>query len=219
MILDLTHDFAFIHITRTAGLSISQAIVAGMKDPTGLLVDLVDGRHATARQIRRRVGPKKWDKLYRFAVIRSPWEIIESDWRLTLRETERLGPLAQLDWRPQWYARVARVAVHRSFDRFVRDEYLVCDGSIYPDGFWREWCLGSRGEEIGVEPILYDRLADEWPRICDRVGITRCELPRLNGTGPRGPITWSDELADEIGVVCSGDIDRFGFRPPNVTHP
>lgn len=76
MILDYTRRFCFIHIPRTGGVSITSALRAGCPDCD--LANYWPMRHATALEIKAMLGDEVWNGLFRFAVMRSPWDIVET---------------------------------------------------------------------------------------------------------------------------------------------
>ena len=93
MIYDLHHCYLFIHIPRTAGVAITRAL-AGVS--SHCVVDLTAGRHMTAAALKERLGDR-WHQFRPWAVARSPWDIVLSDYRLTLRD---LRAPCKLAWRP-----------------------------------------------------------------------------------------------------------------------
>lgn len=219
MIFDLEKRFAFVHIPRCAGVAITVALRPHLSEHC--VIDLVH-RHRWGWQIRDQVGVATWRSLYRFAVIRPPAEIIESDWRLTQQGIKAWFPggkppdvsRAPLDAR--WYDRLARVAQYRDFDRFVREEYLGEYSGVGVGGFWRTWC-GDRdpreGQDLGIETIRFAELPSRWPELCDRLGVPRCDLPRLNhAPGPR-PV-WPAGLLQAVEAHCAGDLARVCRRRP-----
>ena len=160
-------------------------------------------RHMRARQIRRQLGPERWEAFFRFAVLRPPHEALESDWRLCLREIAKLTPESSQILAPRWYARLMRVKRHGSFGQFVREEWLE-NASIDRGGLWRTWCEGPNGEGLGVKLFRFDRLQEEWPAICDRIGVPRVELLHHNRTEP-ATVEWPPGLRAEVEEFFAGD--------------
>ena len=90
MIVCHEHKFIFVHLKRTSGRAITTALAPYLSDedivtPVHKASDdgrpAVEGRncagigrHATALEIRERVGRKVWDSYFKFAMERNPWD-------------------------------------------------------------------------------------------------------------------------------------------------
>lgn len=209
MLYDLRGGVCFVHIPRTGGVSVTAALAGALEEAA---VDTLMLRHVPARRMRVWLG-EAWDRMFRFAVMRDPWSIVESDWRLTLGS---LGDLARPHIAPQWRARLERARRDGGFARFVREEYLGAYSGVAPGGFWRTWCCGPAGEELGVEPVRFERLAGEWPRLAARIGLPGLELPRLNAAASADPAPWTPRLVGAVADLCVNDICRFGYGPPKT---
>lgn len=216
---DPLSGFAFVHIPRTAGTSITHALAARCEDA---LVDVFAHKHEHAPTIAARFrSGKEWWASFRFSVIRSPWAIIESDYRHTMHAFEALHPAARLECSLEWWLRMHRVAAYRDFAEFVREEYLADGSMLRRGGFWRTWCLGPDGEDLGVQPFRFERLQAEWLEITEAIGLGPLpDLPWLNRTLPLSPApplpcsAWTPALVDAVGERCEGDLVRFGYLRP-----
>ena len=58
--------FIFIHINKTAGTSIGNAIGLPIK------------HHRTAREVIAAIGKDKWNTAYKFTLVRNPWDEVVS---------------------------------------------------------------------------------------------------------------------------------------------
>ena len=61
----LNQGFVFIHINKTAGVSIGKAL--------GL-----EKQHLTAREYKNSLGNRRWDKMFKFTIVRNPWDKVVS---------------------------------------------------------------------------------------------------------------------------------------------
>ena len=191
--------FVFIHIPRTGGTSITQALLDAYP---AARVDNFGGKHATAYAAWCRFGPKMVGWL-KFAVLRDPCEIIESDWR-SVTAAAKVLPEYRLHVPVDWAEYVERVAGW-DFPQFVRNQWLGVYSPLRPGGFWRTWCLGPAGEDLGVEMLRFDRLAEDWRRLCERYGLS--DLPWLNVGRATRPAEWTDGLRAAVCAVCWMDYE------------
>ncbi len=66
----------FIHIQKTAGSSIEEALRSA---DTGIAGNIYDGkRHIRARDFRSMVASEIWDSYFKFAFVRNPWDRLVS---------------------------------------------------------------------------------------------------------------------------------------------
>jgi len=202
MIYDLQLGFCFVHIPRTGGVSISRALLPHLTEHAH--ANLVD-RHTRAIDLLREIGPHNWKRLFKFAVLRDPLAIIESDWRLTLRDASR--PESELSGvTTKWLVRCLRVAQHLQFERFVEEDYLGKYSGVRPGGFWRTWCLAPNGDDLGIKPVPFDLLGRAWPVICAQIGILPTPLRQLNAAPGEGP-KWPEYLKPWVLNYCAGDVE------------
>jgi hypothetical protein len=94
-IINTTHGFVFVHIPKTAGTSVSQALAqhCGVLDielggtafgeaiQTPYLRRHGLRKHSTAQQIREGIGAQRWASMTSFAVLRDPVERLASAYR------------------------------------------------------------------------------------------------------------------------------------------
>ena len=164
----------FIHIPRTAGNSITNAIASAC---AGNNYDIFIGtgahtiqhwshvaRHSPAGRISKFIT--EWDDIFKFAIYRPEEERLESIKRLVQRDIDR--KVYELDicadgWREvltsedkQWYW---DLMIEQDTDYYTR---------------------GPRGEDLGVELFDYNRLDELWPEICAKCQLPTIPLPHLN---------------------------------------
>ena len=165
---------AFIHIPRTAGNSITNAIA---KTCAGRGVDVIigtaqvkgfgrSGLHIRAVNLKKSI--EEWDDIYKFAIHRPLEERIESTLRLINRDKKNkvyLDPTCRDSWKKL----------------ISGDEDLLESTLDRLRKHTTEWfTLGDNGEDLGVEVYNYYELPEKWHEICDKCQIPRCELPHLN---------------------------------------
>ena len=162
----------FIHIPRTGGNSIKNAIAStciGRDIPTVVstmptYIKEFDRcqSHQTASILKGYI--REWNDIYRFAVHRPIQERFESMDRF----------IKKIKAKPN----------HRIPEQ-LKDFMAIEDHLTY---FKEEWyhhttqffTQGIYGEDLGVEVYNYEDLPKRWHEICDKCKIPRCELPHLN---------------------------------------
>lgn len=197
-----TDRFCFVHIPRTGGTSITELLAVNLPNA---YVDVFEKKHAYARGLAQRVP--NWESIVKFSVMRSPWEIIASDWRHTRAMARQITERTALEVHPDWMLRMRRVAAYQGFAEFVQGEYLSEDSYVEDGGFWKTFCLGPEGEDLGVEPIAYRDLPARWMDICEIAGVRQLPLPRLNQTS--GEVQWASVLRNAVQVKCWADAKFF----------
>lgn len=164
----------FIHIPRTAGNSITNAIA---KSCAGRNIDVIIGtsqgvkgfgrsnRHIRAVNLKKSI--LEWDDIYKFAIHRPLEDRVESTIRLINRDFKNdvhLDPTCRDSWR-----------------ELITSEEKIRQKRAKLENHTTEWfILGENGEDLGIEVYNYNELPDRWYEICDNCKIPRCELPHLN---------------------------------------
>ena len=203
-------------------------------------MDVVERRHAYG------MGCKQYDRLahfwndmFKFVFMRNPWRIIESDFNLLMRDVAAMHSHSKMELHDRWYKKLMRVKGCRSFSEYVAREYLGRN-VVWEGGFWRTWCCGKEGEDLGFEVFSFENIKQEWPKICARLhintplkemnsaqdlhfmtqysstvfanlGVELPKIPKINF-----PIihecVWTPATRDAIGEMCYLDIEKFGYE-------
>lgn len=166
----------FIHIPRTGGNSITNAIASAC---AGNNFDIFIGtgdpsiphwwyfaRHARACTLKKYIT--EWDDIFKFAIYRPEEERLNSIKSLIAKDVA-LGvdkfPLCSDEWKEvlssedkEWYWELQRKQ----------------------DLAW--FTKGYDGEDLGVEIFDYYKLNKQWSEICDKCQIPKSNLPHLNAT-------------------------------------
>ncbi|MQF98171.1 MAG: hypothetical protein FI729_01375 [SAR202 cluster bacterium] len=162
----------FIHIPRTGGNSIKNAIASvciGKDIPAVVSTmptyikefDRVQG-HQTASVLKGYI--REWNDIYRFAVHRPIEDRFES---------------------MNNFIKMIKARPNHQVPEQLKDFMAIEDHLSY---FKKEWSghttqfftQGLYGEDLGVEVYNYEDLPDRWHEICDKCKIPRCDLPHLN---------------------------------------
>ena len=179
--------FIFIHINKTAGTSIGNAIGLPIK------------HHRTAREVIAKVGRDKWDKAYKFTLVRNPWDKVVShyEYRRKRNKTE-----------------VATRNV--SFSEWVKTTYGPEKDPFYynnPRAFQAqvEWLKDDEGK-ISIDFIgKFETIGEDFEQIKSAIGI-EAELPHLNASKRAGYQSYyDDETREIVAQWFHEDIETFGY--------
>jgi hypothetical protein len=155
--ISLNHNFVFIHINKSGGTSVCEALHE-YEDIQPIALD-----HDQATIYRDRLGVTLWEEMFSFAILRNPWDRMVSSYEY--RRQYHTGP-------------GATSAVGRSFRDWmlgpVKDNPLDREWS---DQLWMVTDDDGRGEIIVDQLYLYEQLEAGFKDACSRIGI---EAPPLN---------------------------------------
>ena len=202
----------FIHIPRTGGTSIEAALQAAF--PAGKIDSA--WKHIAAWDLRWTMPIAEWERCYKFAVDRDPFEAIASSWRFAHQQAAVLAPVA-LPENPIWCDVMRRAVRYSRFADYVRHEWLGECSLLRPGGFVRTWCLGLSGESLGVEVLQFDGLAEGWARVCAAIGLDPpAPLPHLNAAPTQAAEEWPDRERAAVAELCW--MDLVGRREAQACH-
>lgn len=159
--ISLRHRFAFVHVNKTGGTSICEAL-----RPCEDVQDLVRD-HDPARKMVDVLGPALWDEMFSFAFVRNPWDRMVSSY----------------EYRRQYLAPPGALP---AADLGFRDWMLGVVAADPRDREWSDqlWMVTDRTGDIIVSRLyLYDDLADGYADACARIGLDPAPpLGRYNET-------------------------------------
>lgn len=167
MIVSKKYNFAFIEVPKTASSSIRSVLERFDDYDHGL------SKHASARAIRQKMGPRDWKALTSFGVIRSPHDWMRS-WYKFWRGGSISGRFDEGD--PNFLEDI-------SFDEFVRRVVDRGDDDKFKNIRSQYRKLGGKNpKNIFVSRLLcYDFLAREFSDLVNELNLPDiAELPSLN---------------------------------------
>ncbi len=182
---DRLDDFAFVHINKTGGTSVEHAL--------GLPVD-----HRTAQEWRRDLGPRAWDRRFRFTVVRNPWDRAVSHYHYRVL-TDQTGLGADPVGFGEWAHRVYGDQDERYYDQ--------------PKVFMPQvdWVSDEDGALMVDRVCRFERLREDVAEVGQEIGRP-IDLPHVKAS-KRGPYQsyYDDELREVVGEWFRRDVEAFGY--------
>jgi len=222
MMISHPRRFIFVHIYRTAGQSISEALRPYSDDPDRLIVHVPVLRrllkrrivtyralmshnygHATAKEIKTALPPKTFDNFHKFTFVRNPW-----DWQVSVYHFVVQNPLHPYH------------EFYKSFGRFESYlEWRIKKGVQLQ----KEFVVSERGELLVDFVGRYETLLKDFETVCKRVGI-KCRVDIKVALPHRNQSTHNDyreyytpQTKALVASAYEEDIDFFGYefdKPP-----
>jgi hypothetical protein len=220
VLLSLRRNFLFVHIAKTGGTSVRAALERERwREPWALArflcsrLSALSGhrlgvklpRHAKAIAAREMLPREVYDRLFKFAFVRNPWDLQVSSFHHIRRERPHLlGP-------------------HQDFAAFLRHkldparpyQYHI-DTSIERQS---DYLVDLHGNVIVDFVGRYERLEEDFAEACRRIGIAPPALPHRRRATDRGRDYrgyYTDETRALVADHFRPDIEMFGypFDPP-----
>ena len=208
MLVSTSHRFVFIHINRTGGTSITQALQPfSVPRPTsrvwrrvtryGLLRDpqrMDFPPHTPARVARRRLPGGLYDAYLSAAFVRNPWS-----------------------WLPALYNAIMKSEGHRHRQRVLRMsgfsdfvDWQVSRGQRTIENY----VIDDEGRVMVDFVGRFENLRGDFAELCRRIGVGDLILPhaRTRRDHPDYREYYDSATRDKVGEYWKGDIERFGYE-------
>ncbi|MEJ2591176.1 MAG: sulfotransferase family 2 domain-containing protein [Candidatus Thiodiazotropha sp.] len=216
MLLSIKYNFLFVHIAKTGGTSVRAALQPlRWRDPwyyaqflcsrlshlSGHRIGSKFPRHSRIVAAKELLPADFFDGLFKFAVVRNPWDLQMSSYHHIRRE------------RPHLMAHI------EDFDQFIRwkldperpYQYHV-DTSIQSQ---LDYLIDLQGNLLVDFIGRHENLAADFDAIVERIGVNGLSLPHKRKAADRKQdyrSYYSDALAEMVGDYFKRDIEGLGYR-------
>lgn len=179
--------FSFVHINKTGGTSVEKAL--------GLRFN-----HQTVQEKIDYMGAAKWADKFTFAFVRNPWDRAVSHYHYRVKTNKSGLADKHLDFK----AWVVEAFLNRNTD------YCTPEKMFMPQ---RRWLVNRHGE-IAVSFVgRFERLNEDFEKICLEIGRPEITLPHLKASSRRDYREYYDsETIDIVAETFAEDIEAFGYR-------
>jgi hypothetical protein len=206
MLISDSHEFVFLRMRKAANTSMKAILdPLALHRPTGKLAHLKSrallewdyrkyhfNAHDDIQTVRKRMPVEIFDRYFKFAFVRNPWDRLVSEYEFLLRKPT--------------HGRHARVKKLGGFKQFIqmqiprRNAYqinMLCDrqGTLLMD------FVGK-----------VENLQSDWRTVCERIGIEHQSLPHINVTQHRHfQDYYDDESRQLVAQHWSREIALFDY--------
>jgi len=191
------HEAIFVHIPKTAGTSMLDALGA----------EAVFDTHAPALTYRE-ADPELFARAYKFCVIRNPWDRFASSFHFMKSGTD--WPMQQ-DWAQRHIGQLDFAGFVRKLRNPLFRQMVMAERFFWPQSFW----LKDRQGRLIVDALFrFEELDEAIGQICVRLGIAAPErLPRHRQSGRASyhALYHDDEMIQIVGRLYAEDVARFGY--------
>lgn len=214
MLLSYRHQFLFVHIAKTGGTSVRAALAPlAWRDPmywltlpcrrlshlTGHRSVTKFPRHAKIVAAKEMLPQEVFDRLYKFAFVRNPWDLQVSSYHHLRRERPHL---------------IAHVKDFPEFIRFKLDPERPYQYHLDTSIELQSDYLKDLSGRIVVDFIgRYERLQEDFDRVCERIGVARKPLPHKRQAKDRDDYRkyYDDATAELVARHFTPDIEALGY--------
>ena len=211
----MDYEIIFVHIPKTAGNSISDAIRSFPIKKRSVIDRAVArirpqkiiqlAKHAKASEIKEIVGNVVWYKFFSFCVVRNPWDTMVSSYFWWLEKSQK--------WEPFYKAR-KEIERMEGFESFLMSKYGQDKINQITTDMW-DYITDEKGKVIVDCIVRFENIQDGWKVICSRVGVHGYDLKMLNCSQRREKgyrKYYTEEMRDTIEHRFTKIIDRFGYK-------
>jgi hypothetical protein len=215
MLISYSHRFIFIHVGKSAGMSIRNALMPfctepekfKMRRPPRFKGDQPNPMytvwetlllHPGCLDVKRELPPEIFEEFHKFAFVRNPWDHLVSVYYFMLSDPG--------------IPRHAEVKALPGFDAFV--QWAIDEAAPFPKGITKlqSQMLTDRDGKLLVDFVgYYEELRQDFESICHHVGID-APLPHLNRSQHRDYRScYTDHTRALVEKHFRRDIDLFGY--------
>lgn len=205
MLFSEEYKFIFVHVSKTGGSNLELALLPYVHQvPVNTLNKILRvtrlshrrnhlfKQHDTAAYAKSILPKDVFDQCFKFALVRNPWDLLVSLY-LFLRRMES----------HRHHAMVKEL----SFEEFI--DFEIKRNSRHQHRF----ALGHNGEMLLDYVGRFERLEEEFDKICDRLGVPRPQLEK-RGVYKRAPYQdyYNAKSREKVRRHWQKDIEVFGYN-------
>ena len=210
MLVSFNYDFLFVHIPKTGGTSVRNALAPFATEPLnhwhnrelkrlGVNTNVLLGnfqsyryrKHALISTAQRCIPQDVFAGMFKFTFVRNPWDLLVSNYSYILNRTNH-----------KRYRRVSKL----TFPEFI--EFAA----VKRIGFQKQAISDASGNLLVDQVGFFENLKSDFEEITDRLTIV-AELPHLNQV-PRAEYRdfYIAKTRDRVAEIYQDDIEAFEYE-------
>ncbi len=205
MLISDDKQFIFIHVEKTAGTSIHKALASYCVDhPSSLRNSVLRTwgapkhyhlykfpTHCSAAEAQRRIPSEQFNRYFKFAFVRNPWDRLVSDYNAAIKKDRR--------------TRHKKIKAMSGFAEYV-------DYEIRRNKLQQHRMLYDKDERLLVDKVgRFENVTSDYTDICAHLDIT-APLKQFNAYAHKEYQTYyTDELRDKVAAHWAKDIALFKY--------
>jgi hypothetical protein len=223
MLISHSHRFIFFHVAKTAGLSVREALMPYTEEPTQFKIKrpprLKDGKpnpfytvwealllHSKASDAQKELPPGIFERYYKFAFVRNPWDWQVSMYHFILSDSTNA--------RHQLVKSFGSNVILRNegFERYL--EWVIATPHPFAKGAtkFQKDALTDRDGKLLVDFVgRYETLAQDFSHVCQTLNIAT-QLPHVNKSAHHDYRDYYTERTQQmVAEHFAEDVELFGY--------
>lgn len=219
--ISFNHNFIFIHIPKTGGTSIQSILKKysndriqynDKSDPNKSFLVFNDElgvkKHSRLREYKNAIDDNTYKKMFKFAVIRNPWDMMIS-WYFSPHAGR-----TQLD-RDKFIKLLYSVPRPRSFLLLPSVKTRILE-KIYENGKLPDYLYNIKLDRNINYLMKFESLESEWDKVCQLIGIKQEILPKKHKSKRLHYSHYYDnELKELVAKKFALEIKYMGYKFEN----
>ena len=211
MLISETQKMIFIHVQKTAGISMETLLKEAIPD-----LRTWHGRHGHAAMGIAEMGKTKWDSYFSFAFVRNPWDRLVSWYAMISKARDKLSHDALQQAKP-FKSELWNYAIKHSHD--FESFLFNCTAEMYDLGCYKSFAYNQIDYISDAEGGLavdfvgrFESLEEDFAKIAGRAKIAEVKLPKLNQSPHKHYSEWySEKTRDLVAQRFARDIEAFDY--------
>jgi len=203
MIISTNPRFIFLHIPKTAGTSMEEALYDYHN------YDYADDPHIELTHYYDYMSKDEFNSFYKFTVIRNPFNLLYSTWNYYV--TNSNVDIEFNEWMKWRYDGSISDMEHRTEDPRDGNFRLLFFINRYPQTFWT---VNRHGEFIIDRFLCFENIDKDTKELSDKLGLEEILLPKTNVNRPndnRYIEYYNEESIEIVKKVFKIDLELFGY--------